>query len=126
LLRKEPFLELLRQNPDLAFKVMGSMALWARRLVAKVELLSFQDASSRLAGYLVSRIPPEQAHKRAGASFDLGMPKQVLAAQLGMSSETLSRLLTRFEAENLIETQGRRFWVLDQDSLRAAASASSS
>jgi len=121
LLRKEPFLELLSKHPDLAFKVMGSMALWARRLVAKVEILSFQDTSARLAGYLLSRIPPDQAHKKAGASFDLGMPKQVLAAQLGMSSETLSRLLTRFEAEGLIETQGRLFWVLDRELLEEAA-----
>jgi CRP/FNR family transcriptional regulator, dissimilatory nitrate respiration regulator len=121
LLRKDPFLKLLSEHPNLAIKVMGSLALWARRLVSKVEILSFQDTSSRLAGYLLSKIPPEQAHKKSGASFDLGVPKQVLAAQLGMSSETLSRLITRFEAEGLIETQGRRFWVLDRDLLRFAA-----
>ena len=44
--------------------------------------------------------------------------KRVLAAELGTSSETLSRTFARLRAENLIEVNGNRLWVRDAGALQ--------
>jgi CRP-like cAMP-binding protein len=49
------------------------------------------------------------------------MPKQVLASHLGMTGETLSRLLARFEADGLIVSRGRRVELSSIDGLKELA-----
>jgi CRP/FNR family transcriptional regulator len=117
LLRKNEFLEILRRNPEVGFSLMASMATWAHRLVQSIESLALKDASARFAGYILSKAPSE----RDGAVIDLGITKQVLASHLGMTGETLSRLLARFEAEGLIMTQGRRIKLVSVEELREVA-----
>jgi len=110
-LRKTPFLELLEKESDLCFKLLGAMSIWSHRLVSKLELLTLRDTSSRLAGYLLSKA------NAADGLIKLEIPKQTLAAQLDMASETLSRLLNRFEAQGLIEVNGREIRIIDSTGL---------
>lgn len=114
LLRKTPFIELLRDDSDLCFKILGSMSAWAHRLVTKLELLALRDASSRLAGYLLSKVGDD-------GLIELAIPKHTLAAQLDIASETLSRLLNRFEAQGSIEVNGRQILVRDRRMLQELA-----
>ena len=95
------------------------MALWAHRLVTKMEMLTLRDATARLAEYLLAMAPAQG--DAAQTTAEIPVPKQTLAAQLAISSETLSRLLTRFEAHGLIEVSGRRVKVLDRTGLRQLA-----
>ena len=118
LLRKNEFLETLRRNPDVGFSLMASMATWAHRLVQSIESLTLKDASARFAAYILSKASPEA---RDGTVIDLGITKQVLASHLGMTGETLSRLLARFEAEGLIAVQGRRIKLASLRELREMA-----
>ena len=115
LVRKEQFIALLSREPDLCFQLMGAMAMWSRRLVAKVEILTLKDASARLAGYLLKL--------RSGASPEvhLTVPKNVLASQLAISNETLSRLLARFEAQGLISARGKKITLRDHEELEDLA-----
>ncbi len=114
LLRKDEFLQVLRDNPDVGFSLMASMATWAHRLVRSIEALTLKDAGARFAGYLLAKLPPDAAD---GSVVNLGMPKQVLASHLGMTGETLSRLLARFEADGTIATEGRKIRVLSIEDL---------
>jgi CRP/FNR family transcriptional regulator, dissimilatory nitrate respiration regulator len=107
LVRKDQFLALLSREPDLCFQMMGAMALWSRRLVAKVEILTLKDASARLAEYLLS------LRKDSSTDVHIAVPKNVLASHLGISNETLSRLLARFEAQKLISARGKSIQLLD-------------
>lgn len=118
LLRKAPFIKLLEDEPHLCFQLLGSMAVWTHRLVTKLEILTLKDASARLAQYLVSAIPPAKLQKSDEVEVDLSIPKQTLAAHLAISGETLSRLLTRFEAQGYIESRGRHVTILDLAGLR--------
>lgn len=115
---KHRLLEILEREPSLCFQVLGSLATWTHRLVAKLELLALKDASSRLAEYIASRA---EANHGGGSEIELAIPKHTVAAQLGISSETLSRLLTRFEAEGLIESKGRNIRIPDLDRLQEIA-----
>jgi CRP/FNR family transcriptional regulator len=118
LLRKDEFLELLRGNPDVSFKLMASMATWAHRLVNSIESLTLKDAGARFADYILSRLAKGS---NDGVVIDLGMPKQVLASHLGMTGETLSRLLARFEEDELVIVQGRKLTLLSIEDLQDLA-----
>lgn len=111
---KRSMYDLLEKEPHLCFQVLGSLAVWTHRLVTKLEMLTLKDASSRLAGYFIERA-------RERGEFDLAIPKHTLAAHLAISSETLSRLLNRFQAQGLIESQGRHIKILDPESLQEVA-----
>lgn len=123
LLRKDEFLQLLREHPDISFRMMASMATWAHRLVSSIESLTLKDASARFANYLTQKTPQGL---KDGITIDLGMPKQVLASHLGMSGETLSRLIARFESDGIIITQGRKVKILLADELKEIAEYGSS
>ena len=114
LLRKAEFLEIIRQDPDVSLRLMASMATWSHRLVRSIEALTLKDASARFASYLISRAAKDGI---AGATVDLGMPKQTLASHLGMSGETLSRILARLESEQVIEAIGRKVTIIASDDL---------
>lgn len=111
---KRLLLDILREEPELTFQILGSLAEWTHRLVAKLELLALKDASSRLAGYIMGHASTSPAGK---VELHLTIPKQTLAAQLAMSCETLSRLLTRFEAEGLIDAEGKHIRVISPKDL---------
>ncbi len=117
LLRRTAFVELLRSDPELCFKLLGAMSIWAHRLVSKLEMITLRDAGERLASYMLGR---------AGESgeFELTVPKSTLAAELDIASETLSRLFSRFEAQGAIEVDGRRIRVVDREMLEENAAGS--
>ena len=118
LVRKEQFLDLLSKEPTLCFQLMAAMALWSRRLVAKLEALTLRDASARLAEHLLKLAATSPEFRERLSEVQLGIPKNVLASQLGISNETLSRLLTRFEAQGLIVCKGRGIRILDRQELQ--------
>lgn len=102
-----PFLALLREDPDLSLKVMEGLAAWHHRLTFQVQQLSGSDGSGRLRQWI------EDAAKQApGGAFHLKVPKKILAAQLGMAPETLSRLLKQLREQDVIRVSGDRIQLL--------------
>ena len=61
-------------------------------------------------------IPPLAAGE---ATIQLNMTKRVLAAELGTSSETLSRTFALLRAEKLLDVKGNALRVRDVGALRA-------
>lgn len=118
LLRKNEFMQLLIDRPEVGFKLMASMATWAHRLINSIESLTLKDSCARFADYILSLIPKDS---KDGVIVDLGMPKQVLASYLGMTGETLSRLLSRFEEDGLITTSGRKLKITSISDLQDIA-----
>jgi len=115
---KDRLMDLLSSESELCLQILASLAMWTHRLVTKLELLTLKDASSRLAGYIIQRT--ERA-ATGGSQFELSIPKHTLAAQLAVSSETISRLLNRFEAQGLIESEGRQIKITDREGLQEVA-----
>ncbi len=61
LVRKEGMLDLLRRQPELALRMLGSMSGHLRVLVAQLEDLTLKDVETRLANWLVKRCPNQKA-----------------------------------------------------------------
>ncbi len=117
LVRKEDFRGLILRTPELALRMLTSMSFHLKHLIQTMEDQKFKRIESRLANYLL-RLCPMQGREQ-GFVIRLSSSKKVLAGQLGVSSETLSRTLARFRQEQLIEVNGPEIRVLDATGLRA-------
>ncbi|WP_238710187.1 Crp/Fnr family transcriptional regulator [Oceanipulchritudo coccoides] len=116
LVRRTDFRALIMRTPELALRMLTSMSFHLKHLVQTMEDQKFKRIESRLAHYLLRLCP--MIERDEGAVVRLTSSKKVLAGQLGVSSETLSRALARFRKENLIEVDGPVIRILDLDGLR--------
>jgi CRP/FNR family transcriptional regulator, dissimilatory nitrate respiration regulator len=96
---KAPFVDLLRRRPELGLRMLGSMSQHLRVLVGLVEDLTLKDVETRFINWLLKRCPRGAAGE---AAIALTMTKRVLAAEIGTSSETLSRTFARLRDANLL------------------------
>ena len=96
---KERFLRTMREDPDLALAIIHAQAVWLRKLTMQIEQLSASDSEDRLKYWLREHLPPHGA-------LVLPVTKKALAAELGMTPETLSRGLRSFQDQGLIRVKG--------------------
>lgn len=104
LVPKRDFIELLRKRPELALRMLGSMAQHLRVLVGLVDDLMLKNMETRLANWLLQRCPQPLGNKPAVVQLD--RTKRVLAAEMGATSETLSRTLAKFRDRKLLGVKG--------------------
>ena len=117
LVQKDGILALLKRQPELALRMLGSMSSHLRVLVGQLEDLTLKDVETRLANWLVKRCPATATDKPV--HIELKMTKRVLAAELGTVSETFSRTLAKFREQKLLTVKGRVVTVLSPEKLRA-------
>jgi CRP/FNR family transcriptional regulator, dissimilatory nitrate respiration regulator len=110
LVQKEEILALLRRQPELALRMLGSMSSHLRVLVGQLEDLTLKDVETRLANWLIKRCPDPLTDK--SLTIELNMTKRVLAAELGTVSETFSRTLAKFRDQALLEVKGKSLIIL--------------
>src|ERR1017187_1309903 len=117
LVQKDGILELLKRQPELALRMLGSMSSHLRVLVGQIEDLTVKDVETRLANWLVKRCPHPQSE--APVKIELTVTKRVLAAELGTVSETFSRTLAKFRGQKIIAVKGKVVTVLSPAKLSA-------
>ena len=96
---KVAFLAAMREDPELALAIIHAQAVWLRRLTRTVEQLTGSDSGDRLQAWIREHVP-------AGGSLVLPVTKKVLAGQLGMTPETLSRGLRQMQDRGLLKVTG--------------------
>ena len=117
LVQKDGILALLKRQPELALRMLGSMSSHLRVLVGQLEDLTLKDVATRLANWLMKRCPNPQSGE--AARIELTMTKRVLAAELGTVSETFSRTLAKFRDQKLLTVKGKTITVLSPVKLNA-------
>ena len=117
LVQKSGILEVIRRQPDLALRMLSSMALHLRVLVGQIEDISLKDVETRLANWLLKRCP--EADGSESVTIQLSSTKRVLAAELGTVSETLSRTFSKFKEQGLITVKGNAVTVLSPARLKS-------
>ncbi|MDX2110542.1 MAG: Crp/Fnr family transcriptional regulator [Verrucomicrobiota bacterium] len=118
LVKKAEFRALIFRQPELALRMLGSMSFHLKHFVQLLEDLKFKQIESRLAHWLLRQVPDGRGGSENGI-VELGSSKKLLASQLGVTSETLSRTLARFRDEGLITVSGRKITLLNRAGLRA-------
>jgi CRP-like cAMP-binding protein len=111
------FLDLLKQRPELALRMLSSMSQHLRVLVNALDDMTRKDVETRLAHWLLKRCP--RPLTAGAADVRLDVTKTVLAAELRIRNETLSRALHRMSDLGLIRTTGRTVRVLNPLKLEA-------
>lgn len=117
LVEKAGFLALLRRQPELALRMLGSMSVHLRTLIAQLEDLTLKDVETRLANWLIKRCPNPESPQPV--TIELKTTKRVLAAELGTVSETLSRTLATFRQQKLVTVKGKTLIVPCPQKLQA-------
>jgi CRP/FNR family transcriptional regulator, dissimilatory nitrate respiration regulator len=100
---KSDFIQLIRQEPQLALNMMSGLSLLLRHLAQQVEDLSLKEVSSRLARYILEQVRNGNLPLVAGQQVPLAMKKNLLASRLGTIGETLSRTLAKMKQRGIIE-----------------------
>lgn len=116
---KQDFHALCLAHPEVALKVLRVIGARLRKLVGIIEELSFTTVRHRLAAFLVRLARREGTRVDGGVAITLPASNQELAAQIGTVRELVSRNLSRFQSEELIQIDGRRVVIADLKGLEA-------
>jgi CRP/FNR family transcriptional regulator, dissimilatory nitrate respiration regulator len=104
LVPKKDFVDLLRRRPELSLRMLGSMSQHLRVIVGLLDDLTLKDMETRLANWFLKRCPrPISDHP---VEVKLDRTKRVLAAEMGTTSETLSRTLAKFRDRKFLQVKG--------------------
>jgi CRP-like cAMP-binding protein len=116
LVPKNEFVDLLRRRPDLALRMLGSMSQHLRVIVGLLDDLTLKDMETRLANWLLKQCPrPVSAQP---VEIKLDRTKRVLAAEMGTTSETLSRTLAKFRDQKFLRVKGNTLTVTRPNELQ--------
>jgi CRP/FNR family transcriptional regulator len=116
LIHKRDFRRFCLRFPEVALKVLAVVGKRLRHLVLSLENVTFGSVRQRLARYLL-----EQADLAGDSIFMLPLTHQELASRLGTVREVVSRNLARFQADGLIEVNGRQIRLPDRGGLEQEA-----
>jgi CRP-like cAMP-binding protein len=114
-----PLLRLVERDPVFARRAVEVLADRVQSLMEELETSVRQRGPQRLASYLHRLGRPGEAP----GSWHVSLPasKTLIAARLGFSKETMSRLLRRFSEEGIIDLVRGKIHILDRERLATAA-----
>ncbi len=100
------FLRILKESPSLCLAVAKGAKDRIAALIGEIESLKAQNADQRLASFILSLCPPGAEKCR----FRLPYDKRLIAAQLGVKQETLSRAFAKLR-DHGVRTETREVLV---------------
>lgn len=112
--------EAVARRPSLAQRMIHALAREVRALSTQTQDLRHKDAPARLAAWLVQQADLASA-SGGGRTIHLQERKRDIAAQLGITPETLSRLMRAFSRQGVISVAGYHVTVIDAAALLHAA-----
>lgn len=84
-------------------------------------LLGATNAEERVATFLADLSQRWHARGYSAAAFTLKMTREEIGSHLGLKLETVSRMLSKLQAQRLVAVNGRDLRILDIDGLRRMA-----
>ena len=96
--------------------MLGSMSQHLRVLVGLLDDLTLKDMETRMANWLLKRCPRPIGNREVEIKLD--RTKRVLAAEMGTTSETLSRTLAKFRDRGILRIKGNTLTVTRPNELQ--------
>ncbi|UCF63394.1 MAG: Crp/Fnr family transcriptional regulator [bacterium] len=117
-IRREEFLQMLKDFPQIAINLLKELAQRIRKSDEHIKSLSLQDATGRVATTLL-RIAEDSGVFRKGQVEILELPlQQDLANMAGTSRETISRVIKSLTEDGYLKKQGGKIIILDYEKFR--------
>ncbi|WP_420915871.1 helix-turn-helix domain-containing protein [Paraburkholderia monticola] len=85
---------------------------------AQLMVLGSLSADERVAAFLLDVSQRNAQRGYSWSEFNLRMTREDMGSYLGMTLETVSRTLSRFQKRGLIDTQGKHIRIVDLEGLR--------
>jgi CRP-like cAMP-binding protein len=119
IVRREDFLKMLRDYPQIAINLLKELAHRLRRSDSQIKSLSLQNATGKVASTLL-RIADDSGKIHMGqVEISKLPPQQDLANMAGTSRETISRVLKTLSKQGYLKKEGSRLIILDYESFRS-------
>jgi CRP/FNR family transcriptional regulator, cyclic AMP receptor protein len=117
--RKE-FLHLIGEHCELCVLVVEVLSHQLREAVDMIHYSSgSQPAAEKLASLLASWISTSGEIREQGLELKLPLTQEEIGQMIGVSRETVSRLLAGFEKEEILSLDGSRLRILKKEALEA-------
>lgn len=114
---RDAFLDLIRDEPEVALRLLSALSARLRSFASLIEDLSLKGVTERLAVQLLSLVPGCPGEQ----TVELDISKGELAAAVGTVPETLSRAFQQLSRAGAVQTKGRRLVIKDRTILQRLA-----
>jgi CRP/FNR family transcriptional regulator len=117
-IRHKDMLILLEQNPRLALSIINTLNRELQHANNMIKNLGMMSSTERVAAFLLSIL---QSEEEGASEFPLPLSRTDMAEMLGLTLETVSRVLSRLTREKIIWMQpsGRLLRIIDKKQLEA-------
>ncbi len=115
---KDGFMKFLDTHPQINFKIISGFTKKLRELTNRLESLTLNEVSSRLAHYLMEEYTHSPLSEKGLPSLHIAISKSDLAVYLGTALETLSRTLKKFQNDGIIQVRGKSIIIKDLKRLK--------
>lgn len=110
------FTRILKESPETALRLLGTLSMRLHRRVNEIDALSLQNSTLRVINYLLQNLPDD-----GNSVIELEATKKLIAARLSIQPETFSRVLHQLQDKGVITVQGSKIDVQDVERLRELA-----
>lgn len=118
-LTKDEMKDIMMRNPEIGIKLLETVGERLSKVENLVQNLATNDVDSRMA-YLITDLMEKYGESKGdNISIVLPLSREEMANYIGVTRETISRKLKKFEDENLIKIIGtKNIVILDEEGLR--------
>jgi CRP/FNR family transcriptional regulator len=118
-LTKDEMKEIIMKNPEIGIKVLETVGERLSKVESLVQNLATNDVDSRMAYLLIDLMEKYGENVEKNISIELPLSREEMASFIGVTRETISRKLKKFEDEKLIKIVGtKNIIILNQEGLK--------
>ncbi len=124
ILSRDQFLQFIPRHPEVVMKMLTMFSRRLRKADEKIWRLVFADAYEKVASVLMEIIEERKIPLKIGTEIPLSLSRKELADLVGISRETLTRVIAGFQRAGLVRIDGRRIAIINPAKLKREATRS--
>lgn len=118
IIRRENFLKMLHDYPQVAINLLKELAHRLRRSDSQIKSLSLQNALGKVASTILRIADDSGIIKQGKVEIAHMPPQQDLANMAGTSRETISRVIKSLNMLGYVKKEGNKLIIVDYDRFR--------
>ncbi len=124
ILYRDQFIEFVTRRPQVVMKMLTALSRRLRKADEKISRLAFADAYEKVASVLMEIIEERKIPLHIGTEIPISLTRKELAEMVGLSRETLTRVIADFQRAGVLRIEGRHIAIVDPQKLRREATRS--
>lgn len=114
---KKDFIEMLNGSFVIVMKLLSTLSRRIRTLNNKIEILTFRDVHARFADVIMELKEKYGIVKKGKILIDLSLTHKDLASMLGVTRETMTRIISKMKKQNILTIEDKKMMILDEKRL---------